>query len=275
MNVTQDMIDKWKSRLAFKSKPTQDLYFIVTDKFLTQYNGDLSEQNIIDFLSIVSKNSIRTIFYALRFFYKVNSIPFELKIEDVAPKGGVKVIREILTNEEIEKLIKSTKLNYGTIEIGYLAIATIYGARRVELYNLQAEDFNIGNGKFKIYTAKGGQEERIHIIPEEIKEIIGDLWFGLKKVKRKPVITAFNMLFDRMCLDAEIELRPRLGWHSIRRKLVSELQIAEPVINPNIIRHFLRWKPRASDIILDYTILEPERVDKRIFEQHPFLKLWK
>ena len=274
MKVTKQHIDTWKSKLALKSEPTQETYFVITNKFLEEYEGDISEENLYDFLSTVSKNSIRTVFYALKFFYNCGNIPFNLKVSDVAPSGGVKKQRPILSVEELEALIKTAKLEFGTIEIGYLALSSVYGLRRIEMYNVEADDIDIANKRIRIMPRKRGQEERIHIIPPEIQEQMEDMWYGLKKVKKKPVINSLNMLFDAMCHKAGIELRPRLGWHSIRRLLISELQQVEPAINPIMIRDFIRWKPRAGDIILDYTILDPKKVDERIFKQHPFLKLW-
>ncbi|HDK42281.1 MAG TPA: hypothetical protein ENG87_02795 [Candidatus Pacearchaeota archaeon] len=274
MQITEEHISKWKARLGLKSGPTQETYWIFTDKFLGRYEGNISEENLIDFLTMMSKNSIRTAFYAIKFFFNAAGIPLNLKVEDIASKGGVKKIREVFTIEEIKQLIATAKEHYGIAEIGYITLAIIYGLRRIELWNLNSDDISLDSKppKLRVYTAKGGQEERIHLIPPDILEEVSDLWFALTKIKHKPVITQMNMFLDSVCAKADIRLRPRLGWHSIRRALVSQLMTTS--LNPTIIRHFLRWKPREGDILLDYTIFNPEDVDTKVFEQHPFLKFF-
>lgn len=269
--LRKNHIDNFKTKLLLKSECTQETYFLIIDKFLKYIKNDLSTNNVIKFLTTISKNSIHTTFYAIRFFYNSAGIPFDLKIGDIATKGTIQRIRESFNPDEVDAFIKSAKLYGGIIDIGYVAISTVYGARRKEIYNIEPNDIAEDISTVKIHTLKGGQD-RVHIIPEEIKEIIKDFRYGLTRIKKKPVVTTLNMMFDSLCHKGGIELRPRIGWHSNRRSLISELMMTD--INPTVIRDFLRWKTRESDILMNYTIFNPERVDKMIFEKHPFLKMW-
>lgn len=273
MFVNNSHIKLWRSKLRLKSETTQDYYFAITDKFLKYSKGDLSTEKVINFLNDTSKNSINTVFYVLRFFYQAAGIPFELTIGDISGRSGVKRTKEVLSPEEIEALIKTVKLEYGLIEIGFIFLFTIYGCRRREAWQMNSEDINEDISTLTIYTLKGG-DQRTHLVPDCGKEIIKDFRYALSKVKKKPAVNTLNFWFDELCSRAKITLRPRLGPHSIRRSLISELMMGDT--NPTIIRSFCRWKPRQSDILLDYTILQPARIDRIILDDkvHPFLRFW-
>lgn len=270
--LRKEHINNFKTKLSLKSEQTQETYFLIVDKFLRYVKNDLTTNNTIKFFTTISKNSIHTTFYAIRFFYNSAGIPFDLRIGDIATKGTIQRIRESFNPDEVNAFIKASKLYGGIIDIGYAAISTIYGARRKEIYNIEPKDIAEDISTLKIHTLKGGQD-RVHLIPEEIKEVIKDFRYGLTRIKKKPVVTTLNMMFDNLCHKGGIELRPRIGFHSIRRSLISELMMTD--INPTVIRDFLRWKTRESDIIMNYTIFNYERVDKMVFEKHPFLEYWR
>lgn len=273
MKVNNNHIKLWRSKLKLKSETTQDYYFAITDKFLKYSKGDLSIEKVIDFLNNTSKNSINTVFYVLRFFYQAAGLPFELTIQDISGRSGVKRIKEVLSPEEIEALIRTVKLEYGLIEIGFIFLFTVYGCRRREAWQMEAADIKEDISALTIYTLKGG-EERTHLIPDCGKEVMKDFRYALSKVKKKPAVNTLNFWFDELCHKSRITLRPRLGPHSIRRSLVSELMLGDT--NPTVIRNFLRWRTRASDILLDYTIFDYRRIDRIIFDKdtHPFLRFW-
>jgi integrase len=171
-----------------------------------------------------------------------------------------------MKREEVEKLINAFKDSKDRYKKGLLALATTYGLRRIELYRLTKDD--IDENKIFVFTAKGG-EPREHIIPAQILDIVADFKGKLKKLR---YIQELNIIFDEMFYEAGIELRPMLGIHSIRRALITELM--QTPLNPNIIRNFLRWKGRGVDILQEYTLFNPEEVDRKVFEHHPFLNLW-
>jgi integrase len=245
---------------------------IYVNKFLENSKADLSIDSVLKYLSTIKINSVRPVYWAIRFFYKANDIPFPLKVDEVTQKTHINIIKESLTMEEIKAFIETSKKYYGIMDIGYSAISTIYAARRAEMYNIEFADINEDITKLRIKTLKGG-EDRVHSIPDELKEILENFKDGLKKIKNKPVIQSLNFLYDHICAKAGIKLRPRLGWHSNRRALISEFRIIG--FNDNVLRSFCRWKPRERDIIMNYDIQDPKRIDSLIFEKHPFLEYWR
>jgi integrase len=274
--VTKDNLDQFRSELSLKSEPTQETYFIINNRFLSYTKGEISRQKIIEFLKQFSKNSIITAFYAIRFFHKATGIPFPIIRKDISPTG-VKRIKERMATEDVIKFIKGANNYFGLIEIGYVCLSTIYAVRRSEMYDLNSNDINIEERSLLIYPKKQEEPEpRIHLIPEEIVQPMTELRDGLKQVKRKPHITEFNHLFDAICDKSNIELRPRMGWHSIRRCLISVLAMRH--LDEKFINNFIRWKPRNPEIIEQYKRFSTEefkQIDREIFEKHPFLKEWK
>lgn len=265
-------INAFKTALNFKTIPTQETYFVIINKYLTLCKGDINRTTMIEFLGTFTKNSILVAFYALNFFCRVSGIPFEITRKEISPKG-VKKVREMLTVDEVNKLIHTVKNEFGMIEIGYIAMCTTYGSRRVELYDMNPDDIDIENKRIKIYIHKEVDEVRNHIIPDEIFTEMKDFKEGLEKVKTKPVITALNHMFDFMCEKSGIEIRPRLGFHSIRRILLTTLRQLH--IDDRFLNHFLGWKGIDEGMVGLYTQFDTPLIDKEIFAVHPFLEAWK
>ena len=280
MRVSKEHINNFKKALKLKSERTQSTYMIMVDKFLREVNLDISRDKVVDFFLKLSKNSRPTYYYAIKFFFTSNNLPFDIKRREVV-SGGIKQEKPVLRREEIKKIIDYLVTDYHgfildrDIEVGYFALVTVYGLRRIELWDLTHKDINTKDWTITVRTAKSKDyiDERIHIVPDEIKPIVENMKASLKKLKNKPVISTMNEIFLNVCMECDIELRPRLGWHSVRRALVTELLMKN--INPTIVRSFLRWKPRETDIILNYDIKDPVAVDTVVFEHHPFLGFWK
>lgn len=277
MYVTKDHIKKWKDALKFKSEATQETYFMFTNRFTSEYGGNLSREALLDFFSKLSKNSVLTAFYALRFFYNAAGIEFPVERREIAPKG-IKVQRTVLTPVEVEVLIKSSRKKLGSeigyVELGFLALSTVYGFRRKELYSIRPDDIDLDNGVIysSRFTAKIDVAERDNLIPDKIAGILEEFRKSLKKIKKNFKIQKMNQMLDYMCWTAGICMRPRLGFHSIRRSLISELMLKD--ISPVMIRDFIRWKPKERDILMHYTVLDWRRVDTEVFKVHPFLNHW-
>ena len=272
MQLNKQMLDRYYQAIAFKTGTTQSTYHVFIDRYLKMCKGELSRETALDFLSKYSKNSILTAYYALKFFFKATNAPLEIKRGDIAPKG-VHKIKETMSHEEVRDLIISSKNKLGTIELGYIALSTIYGLRRIELYDTKPEMIDIDKRLFTPFTHKSeGANERVHLIPEEISPILFDMREGLFDIKKKPVITQMNFFFDYAAELAGIQLRPRLGFHSIRRALITELN--ETDCKPIYIANFMRWKERNPHIMQEYIQLNPKKVDETVFESHPYLKYW-
>lgn len=273
MQITNDMLNKYYQAIAFKTQRTQDTYHIFIGNYTKKYGKELSRENILEFLGKYSKNSILTAFYSIKFFCKSMGIPLEVTRSDIAPKG-IHKIKEMMQHDEVKDLILESKKHLGTIELGYIALSTVYGLRRIELYDTTSEMINIDKRMFTPFTHKSeGANERIHLIPEEIAPVLYEMKEGLSGIKKKPVITQMNFFFDYACEKAGVCLRPRLGFHSIRRGLITELN--ESDTKPIYIANFMRWKERNPHIMQEYIQLNPKKVDETIFEIHPYLKYWR
>lgn len=273
MQVTKEMIAKYNKAISFKTNATKETYHIFINKYLESNSGDLNKDSLMDFLSKYSKNSVLTAFYSLKFFYKSMGIPLEISRSDIAPKG-VKKIKEMMTHEEVRDLIIESKKHLGTIELGYIALSTIYGLRRIELYDTIGSMIDMDSRVFSPFTHKSeSASERIHLIPEEIAPVLFEMKEALDTIKKKPVITQMNFFFDYAAEKAGVQLRPRLGFHSIRRALITELNETEA--KPIYIANFMRWKERNPHIMQEYIQLNPKKVDETIFEHHPYLKYWR
>lgn len=253
--------------LALKSEATQETYLIFFNKWI-KAGGVFDSDTAMKVIKKCNPNSRATAYYALKFIYNAYGEQLELKHSDVVPKS-VRKHKEILEKEEVEMIIDRVK-NYEAPHIAFMfVLATVYGLRRIEIYRLEKGDIDLRKGIFFVFTAKGG-EPREHLIPDNLIPYFEE--FVKSKPRKYRHIQELNAIFDFVVDRAGIELRPKLGWHSIRRCLVTELMKTD--VNPMIIRNFLRWKPRGSDILMEYTLYNPLEVDQTIFNVHPFLHLW-
>ncbi len=255
-------------RLTLKSTATQETYLIFFKKWL-KAGGVFDDDTFLRVLHNESDNSRATAYYSLKFIYKSYGEDAPYSHSEVVPKG-VKKKKELLDTEEVIKIIEYTKKKEKDLyKKGIVVLSTIYGLRRIEMYRIERDDIDLDNKKIFIFTAKGG-ELREHIIPDDILPYIAAF---KKKIRNKPkYIQELNYMFDEVANYAGIPLRPRLGWHSIRRRLITELMQTD--LNPNIIRNFMRWKGQGADILQEYTLFNPEEVDRKVFEKHPFLEYW-
>ena len=270
--IGKNQLNQFKKALSLKSQSTQETYFIMNNSFLSFTKCESNRDNIIGFLKKFSKNSIITAFYAIRFLHQATGIPFPITRKDISPTG-IKRIKDIMSIEEVEKFIEGANRYFGLIEIGYVCLSTIYAVRRSEIYDLESDDINIDERELTIWVHKSEENNRVHLIPEEIVQPMIELRDGLKRIRSKPHITELNHLFDAICEKSGIELRPRAGFHSIRRRVVSSLVMRH--LDPKFINSFIRWKPRTQEMLDYYTTLDTKQVDREIFEKHPFVKLWK
>lgn len=140
-----------------------------------------------------------------------------------------------------------------------LFIATVYGARRIEISEATSED--IRDGRIFIRTAKGGVQ-RWHLIPDVGLELLN---CDLGKIPIRTLTSDFHFLEHAAGLG---RLYGR-GWHSIRRSLAT--RFAEQKANPLLVKKFMRW--RGKDMYEHYVNLDVTE-DQEIFDIHPFLGYW-
>jgi len=178
------------------------------------------------------------------------------------------VVKPSLTFEEMEKMVLAAKS--GVLEPAeclFLALSSIYGLRREELYRLRREHFDLDNRTFWVDTAKGG-EKRYQLLCDEVVPYVEnhdfDAYYSPFKV---------SWYFGRICDKAGVERRQGMGWHSGRR-LLDTLLIDQFGELPAKI--FLRWRLSASAAMeLRYYTRDPIAVDREVLEKHPVLELWR
>lgn len=238
-----------------------------------------SKEDILYYIKVLrdsggKESYIKFNYYILRSFF--DAVGFEFPLRRVPkPRFGVveEPLRTILSFGEVVQLITEGINVCSKYELAYLALSTTYGLRRVELAQINRNDFNWNEGRITIRTRKRG-EVRTHFIPEEIKPYLKRYSFN---ENLKPV--TLSKYFHNICEKCGVSVDERYGWHSIRRRLVIELDNTKQLTNREI-HQFMRWKAPTETfsfipITITYTERPTEELDLKIFSVHPFLKYWK
>ena len=165
--MSKELLDKLKRELEIRnfSRNTVKSYMNSVSKFLN-YSKDreLNENTIKDYvqkeIKIKEPASVSHSIFAIQFFFEK---VLEKKIYIPRPKRNKK-IPEILTKEEVKKMIE------GTSNIKHkLILKILYGCglRVSELVNLGKSDFNFDENLIHIKLAKG-KKDRFVKIPDSI-----------------------------------------------------------------------------------------------------------
>lgn len=225
----------------------------------------------------ISENSLRTYYAVLEKLYRANHWDWPLESGD-RPEGPSVATTPGFAREEVIELIKKREL-YSKGECFYLAIATIYAPRRIELARIKKRDIK-GNTIY-IDTAKGG-EKRTHLIPDEIMPYIEAYH------PKEHNVRALTFMFGRICAKGLGEKKPDYGWHSFRRTIDTLLPIALAKADKplTLVGYFLRWSRKSTGTKFLGTSMagvyarpeimssDPFFVDREVFSIHPFLPLW-
>ncbi len=221
----------------------------------------------------------------LREYWSLNSLakannwdwPFKSKVDapEVDEDAGVSPAMKVT---DIEALIRAQVL-YNKSERYYLAVATTWVVRRIELCRLSTQHYD--GETITIPTAKHGHKTR-HLIPGSIK----------------PVLTAYhpqintergmNLLFASICNKAGVPRESGLSWHGVRRTLRTELDFALAKINQpsSLIGIYAGWsRKKIGNVYGGAPMLgvymhtearteDPFYIDNIIYPVHPFLKVW-
>jgi len=183
------------------------------------------------------------------------------------------------TEEEVIELIKKRD-RYSAAECFYLAIATTFFPRRVELAVINKH--SIKDNTIYIDTHKKG-EKRWHLIPDEIMPYI-----AAYKVYEHAT-SSLSAVFHRICQKGLGKDMPGYGWHSFRRTGDTILPIClaragKPLTYVGI---FLRWSPKETGrrilgaamagVYTQQKLLsaDPFFIDREVLSCHPFLFYWR
>lgn len=225
----------------------------------------------------MGEGSLRTLFSVLRKLYSANDWDWPFTSDD-RPEAPSETKTVAFTREEVEQLIMNRDL-YSRAERFYLAIATIYAPRRIELARIKKR--HIKNSTIYIDTAKKG-EKRTHLIPDQIMPYIEAYR------PREHNVSSLSAMFDRICKKGLGKRRKGYGFHSFRRTMDTLLPgaLAKADKPLTFIGYFLRWNTKSIGVRFLGTPMggvyarpeilssDPFFIDREVFEVHPFLPLW-
>ncbi len=259
-------------------------YLSMASQFLT-YLGDRIPPDEMDLRRYflhrreegISDSTLRTLFAVLQKLYQANHWDWPLAEED-RPEAPSEATTPAFTREEVEQLIGNRE-SYSKAERFYLAIATIYAPRRIELARIKKRDIK-GNTIY-VDTAKKG-EKRTHLIPDEIMPYIEAYR------PRENNVSSLSAMFNRICKKGLGKSKKGYGWHCFRTTLNTLLPISlakddKPL---TLVGFFLRWSRKSTGAKFLGTPMggvyarpeilseDPYFVDREVFQVHPFLPLW-
>ena len=157
-------------RLRKYSKQTEKTYLNLIKNFLG--SGKMPREYLLGYTE-KSRSAIRSVYFALKFFYEhVLSQNFDEKIP-LAKNGGKLPI--VLSKEEITKMFESTlNLRHRLI----LMFLYYTGVRLDEIVNLRWEDIDFDRDTIHLKITKGSKD-RVLFLHQKLKQFIA--MFNLKK----------------------------------------------------------------------------------------------
>ena len=157
-------------RLRKHSGQTEKVYTLIIRKFIE--SGLQPREFLLEYAD-KSRSSIRSVYFALKFFYEnVLRQKFDETIPLAKNKGKLPVV---LSKEEISKMLEATLNLKHRLVLMFLYYT---GIRLNEIVNLKWEDIDFERDTIHLKTAKG-EKERIIFLHEKLKNFIE--YFGIKK----------------------------------------------------------------------------------------------
>lgn len=267
-----------------KAASTISTYLVTGAKFLKELKGDLppTESEFRRFFirrrqDGISERTLQKEFFQLKKLALANKWEWPFDKDDTPYPEDEPVSHPFLPSQ-VEQLIKArAKLSYS--ERFYLAVATTWIVRRVELARIKKRDYD--GETFTIHTAKHGRKVKA-LIPDVLKPIFAEF----RPREHNP--SALSLMFRRICTKAGVERQAGFGWHSIRYALNTALRPALIAnrIDPAILANYVGWARQSQakefgnvPMMADYSrpeILDsdPYAIFRLVYSVHPFLPLW-
>ena len=230
--------------------------------------GSYDRADVIKFIAELRKegmkqNSINSRLKALRLLCQIQNWDGGFPRLAMPKVKNSEVNRPLFTTDQVVHIITKAKDVCNERELGFLAAASVYGLRREEIGTLKVRD-----GVVKVNAAKGG-DVTFQIIPDAIKNY-------MKGYRACRDVRYMTKVFQRVMSKVGLEVNRGYGWHSLRRALATELVLRD-VSALNILR-FMRWSDASLKgefgMLVIYARREQDKIDKSIFEVHPFLSAW-
>ncbi len=275
---------------------TQSTNGIYARAYLSFGDGNLSRGTVEDFMEAMAKTSADNplprkkaaakgtqalVFRILKRLFETNGEDWPFRRAE-GPKVSNRDQRHVALSWQLTKRVVTAALEGDLTdkEAAFFCLATIYGFRKMEMGDVRSEHLDLERRTLYINPDKRGVE-RYHLIPEEIIDVLGRYkWNEMIDENHADYIWT---LIERKLHFPEVA---GMGWHSIRRMLVTLLweKLPEPVIN-----RFLRWSAGDSSKMAvryhsvqivgdgqsEFSVDEAElEADREVFDVHPFLPFW-
>lgn len=172
MEENQPYLDKLSEELMLRkySKLTEKSYLSIIRNFV---NSDLSPREFLLRYTDKSRSSIRSAYFALKFFYEnVLSQKFDERIPLAKNKGKLPIV---LNKNEINSMLEATLNLKHRLVLMFLYYT---GIRLNEIINLKWEDIDFTREVIHLKTAKG-EKERVIFLHNNLKSFIE--YFNLRK----------------------------------------------------------------------------------------------
>lgn len=269
--------EKIELKLSGYKPPTQANRRCILNRFLEHAGekNNYDEYDAIKFLQKCSYSQASKIqaYNVLLWFYRHI---LECPINDKLPRPDKDQVKApILTHDQVRDMIMGVKIGAGDMLQGIMALSSTYGCRRKELCSITPEHIDLKKKQIYIQSAKGGMSRWMHL-PDEIHPQME----GLKNNYYKTNLTAISQMFQTALKRGAVPHQgERIGWHSVRYRVILEITQAE--INDYNMICFFRWSQADSRVGILYRYRSMagddeliEKVDKPIFDVHPFLQYW-
>jgi integrase len=177
----------------------------------------------------------------------------------------------VFSDEEVEELIWSSLIYDlpGDFVVRLLA-ATIYGCRLGELAPLSSDDISLNRDGSSItllvLKQKGRPVWKTQPLPPSLVPLFA---LPVQPIGRRRLSEQLRKVCDK----AGVRWPYRGGFHSIRRRLVTEIcDIESSDLN---VHNYMRWAPpRQFNILSIYRQTPTEETDMATLQKHPYVKLW-
>ena len=216
---------------------------------------------------------------AVRAMYRCSDMDVPV---DAASLDLTRETRAALAPDLLEHLIACAKAGrFPPLTRGYLAVASVYGARVGEIRTLTTERVDTRSGIIRVQTLKKGVRR-----PQRIPEVMA---WALRAPWRQASRAAAAARWHDMLRRAGVGPFPGTGWHAVRRALAVAFDDAG--LPTEEWARFMRWSgpnkrtgsvgeaeryshPTAIIGLRGVQRLADEDVDEAVWEMHPTVGLW-
>lgn len=285
-NPALDLLREDLSSPRLAPKGTMKTYMETAERFLRWAQNtpptasDFRQYFIKRREQAISEKTLRKEFYQLKRLASANKWewPFTSKhVPEVTEEEEESLLPALLPDQVRTLIAARDALNER--ERFYLAVATTWIVRREDLSRIVKRDFD--DTTLTIHHSKKGKTVK-HLIPDVLRPIFDAFR------PHEHNADSLTDLFQRICVKAGLERKPRVGWHSIRYSLTTALNtaLAKNDLEAILLAQYGGWKKKSMAHIYggvemaahyqrpEILYTDQYGIDKVIYSVHPFLKDW-